>query len=262
MAFQNQQEFTNIFQLALSSANTELLVGLPTHLCNNCACDFHLADEAFHTGRLEATSRGWKKYWDQWQAYTAPMGVDPYLQNTQFSKQIRLLSGFAAQVRTGFYGQQKQVKNCTVSTALTAVGQTIPLACNSNPTKVTGSERFLPRLQIMLDGYRKVDPPTKKMLPVQADIPELLIKMAYKFGSSECDKATTNLTMIAFYYLLCIGKYMVKGTQNNSKQMVQFKYKDVTFFRKNNLGQLQCLPRDAPDKLISTADGATLKLDN
>ncbi len=45
-------------------------------------------------------------------------------------------------------------------------------------------------------------------------------------------------------------------------QTVQFKYEDVTFFRKNNLGQLQCLPRDAPDELISTADGATLKLDN
>ena len=45
-------------------------------------------------------------------------------------------------------------------------------------------------------------------------------------------------------------------------QTVQFKYEDVTFFRKNNLGQLQCLPRDAPDELVSTADGATLKLDN
>ncbi len=113
----------------------------------------------------------------------------------------------------------------------------------------------------MLDGYRKVDPPTKKMLLVQAD-PELLVETAYKFGSSEWDKATADFMMIAFYYLLCIGKYTVKGTQNNSKQTVQFKYEDVTFFRKNNLGQLQCLPRDAPDKLISTADGATLKLDN
>jgi hypothetical protein len=90
----------------------------------------------------------------------------------------------------------------------------------------------------MLDSYRKVDPPTKKMLPAQADVPELLVEMAYKFGSSERDKATANLTMIAFYYLLCIGKYTVKGTRNSSKQMVQFKYKDVTFFRKNNLGQL------------------------
>jgi hypothetical protein len=89
----------------------------------------------------------------------------------------------------------------------------------------------------MLDGYRKVDPPTKKMVPVQADVPELLIKTAYKFGSSERDKATANLTMMVFYYLLCISEYTVKGTRNNSKQTVQFKYEDVTFFRKNNLGK-------------------------
>ncbi len=76
------------------------------------------------------------------------------------------------------------------------------------------------------------------MLPVQADVPELLVKRAYKFGSSEWDKATADLTMIAFYYLLRIGEYTVKGTWNNSKQTVQFKYEDVTFFHKYNLGQL------------------------
>jgi hypothetical protein len=68
--------------------------------------------------------------------------------------------------------------------------------------------------------------------------------------------------MIAFYYLLRVGEYTVKGSRNNTKQTVQFKYKDVTFFKKNNHGELQCLPRDAPAHLISSVDGATLKLDN
>jgi hypothetical protein len=53
-----------------------------------------------------------------------------------------------------------------------------------------------------------------------------------------------------------------KGLRNNTKQTVQFKYEDVSFFRKNTRGQLRCLPRNAPDHLIATADGATLKLDN
>ena len=109
MEFKNRRGLTNIFQFKIPSANTELLVGLQTHLPDSYACHFHLADDAFHTGKLEATSHGRKKYWDHWQAYTAPMGVDPYLQDTQFSKRIRLLSGFAARVRTGFYGQGKQV---------------------------------------------------------------------------------------------------------------------------------------------------------
>ena len=64
-----------------------------------------------------------------------------------------------------------------------AVGQTIALACDSNPTKVVGSERLLPRLQIMLDGYRKVNPATRKKLPVQSDVPELLVETAYQQGT-------------------------------------------------------------------------------
>jgi len=235
---------------------------LPANLRDSYARDFRLADDAFYSGRLEATSRGREKYWNHWQKYLAPVGVDPYLQGTNFQKRIRLLSGFAARVRTGYYGNGKQVKNCTVSSAITAVGQTIALVCDSNPTKIVGSERLLPRLQIMLDGYRKVNPATRKKLPVQSDVPELLVETAYHQGTPQRQRATADLTMIAFYYLLRVGEYTVKGSRNNTKQTVQFKYEDVTFFKKNNRGELRCLPRDAPAHLISSADGATLKLDN
>ena len=68
--------------------------------------------------------------------------------------------------------------------------------------------------------------------------------------------------MVAFYYLLRVGGYTVKGSWNNTKQTVQFKYKDVSFFKKNNQGQLRCLPCDAPAALIMMANRATLKLDN
>jgi hypothetical protein len=42
-----------------------------------------------------------------------------------------------------------------------------------------GSNKFIPALQVMIDGYTKQDPPTKKMLPVEADIPILLVEMGY-----------------------------------------------------------------------------------
>ena len=145
---------------------------------------------------------------------------------------------------------------------ITAVGQIIALACDSNPTKVIGSEHLLPRIQIMLDGYRKVNPPTRKKLPMQADVPELLVEQAYQSTTTQRQRTTANLTMVTFYYLLWVGEYTVKGSRNNTKQTVQFKYKDVSFFQKNTRGQLCCLPRDAPDHLIAMADGATLKLDN
>ena len=114
----------------------------------------------------------------------------------------------------------------------------------------------------MLDGHRKVDLATRKKLPVQSDVPELLVETAYHQGTPQRQRATADLTMIAFYYLLRVGEYTIKGSRNNTKQTVQFKYKDVTFFKKNKRGELKCLPRDAPAHLISSADGATLKLDN
>jgi hypothetical protein len=54
----------------------------------------------------------------------------------------------------------------------------------------------------------------------------------------------------------------VKGKCNNTKQTVQFKLEDVTFFKKNNAGTLVCLPRMAPASIVMSAGSATLKLDN
>ncbi len=75
-------------------------------------------------------------------------------------------------------------------------------------------------------------------------------------------QAIGDLALIAFYYFLCIGKYTVKGKRNNTKQTVQFKFKDISFFKRNKAGTLVCLPKDAPPSLIMMADSATLKLDN
>ncbi len=46
------------------------------------------------------------------------------------------------------------------------------------------------------------------------------------------------------------------------KQTMQFKLEDVTFFKTDKKGILQCLPCNAPYSLIMTEESATLKLDN
>jgi hypothetical protein len=170
--------------------------------------------------------------------------------------------GFAARVRSGYFGRGKQVQASTVSSAITAVDQKIALDTNTNPTKIMGSEKFLPCLQELLDGYRLEDPPTEKKLPVEADVPELLFDMGYGPRGTTLGQAVADLSLIAFYYLLQVGEYTIKGTRNKSKWTVQFKLEDITFFGRNKMGQLWCLPRDAPFKLFLTAEGATLKLDN
>ncbi len=168
--------------------------------------------------------------------------MDPFLQGVRYTTKLHVLTGFSAQVWQGYYGRGKRVAAGTVIGALTAVGQEIALACGDNPTKVTGSNKLLPWLAQIYNGWRKEDPPTTKQLPVEAGIPELLAEHGCDSNATNLDKAIGDLSLMAFYYLLWIGKYTIKGTRNNTKQTVQFKYEDVTFFKKNRAGKLRCLP--------------------
>ena len=114
----------------------------------------------------------------------------------------------------------------------------------------------------MMDGWSKRDPPTMKKLPVEADVPEWLAAMGREDGATETQKSLGDNALIAFYFLLRVGEYTEKSSRNESKQTVQFKMEDVMFFRRNAMGQLRQLRRDASDAELMTAVGATLKLDN
>ena len=68
--------------------------------------------------------------------------------------------------------------------------------------------------------------------------------------------------MIAFYYLLRVGEYTIKGRIKNKKQTVQLKLEDAIFFCKDKQGHLRKFTIYLTDDDIITDDGATLKLDN
>jgi hypothetical protein len=100
------------------------------------------------------------------------------------------------------------------------------------------------------------------MLPVESDVPELMVDLGYGKHGTAHSQAIGDLALIAFYYLLRIGEYTVKSKRANTKQTVQFKLEDVRFFKRDKTNTLVCLPTNAPTSLILTADSATLKLDN
>ena len=127
----------------------------------------------------------------------------------------------------------------------------------------------------MMAGFKKVDKPTVKKLPVEVDIPEYIAGFGKQKDASNRDKAIGDLTLTGFYYLLRVGEYTMKArTRNtkcspsvpvesdNAKQTVTFRVCDVTFFKKDHKGRLRQLPRNAPEEDIMTADSATLKLTN
>jgi hypothetical protein len=117
----------------------------------------------------------------------------------------------------------------------------------------------------MLDGMRKADPPTTKELPVEADVPELLVQTALNSTATESEKAVADLTMIVLYYLLRVGEYTNKGRGQQdatATQTQQFKLKDIAFFGTNSRGKLYRISRNAREFEIMNATCATLKLDN
>ncbi|EJK45407.1 hypothetical protein THAOC_35979 [Thalassiosira oceanica] len=114
----------------------------------------------------------------------------------------------------------------------------------------------------MMAGFRKDDPATVKKLPIEVDIPEYLAKVGRQPGSSERDRAIGDLTLVAFYYLLRSGEYTKKRSRNETKQTVEFRVIDVTFFKKDGRGRLRQLPRNASKEEILSADSATLRLTN
>jgi hypothetical protein len=171
------------------------------------------------------------------------MVFDPYLQSTTFEQQICSLTGFAQRTCTGYNGRGQQVQAATVTGAITAIGQTISLAIGHNPTKVIGSDKFLPAIQVVIEGFAKEDPPTLKMLPIESDMPELLVEMGYSKSGTAHTQAVGDLSFIPFYYLLRIGEFAVKGKRNNTKRTVQFKLEDVIFYKKTRAGKLCCLPK-------------------
>ena len=114
----------------------------------------------------------------------------------------------------------------------------------------------------MLDGWKKKDPPTMKKLPIEVDIPEYLVERAMQSEATEGTKATADLTLIAFYYLLRVGEYTCKTKRNSEKQTVQFRIMDVTFFKRDKRGRLKQMDRNASAEEIMKADSCTLKLSN
>ena len=136
------------------------------------------------------------------------------------------------------------------------------MALGVNPTKEGHSDKLLPRLQQMVEGYRKEDPPTLKKLPVEVDVPEVLAARGSLPYASETHAAVGDWAVIAYFYLLRVGEYTVKRMRNESKQTKQFRMKDVRFFKKDERGRLRMLNRWASAKAIMSADSATLRLDN
>ena len=134
------------------------------------------------------------------------------------------------------------------------------MARGVNPTKLDGSEKFTPRVSQTIDGWRKADPPAKKMLPVDIDVPNYLEELGRQQSATPLMAAVGCLTLVAFYFLLRVGEYT---KCSGDTQTEQFRVKDVRFFAMSTVtGREHQLHPGASNEKLMAATSVTLRLEN
>ena len=114
----------------------------------------------------------------------------------------------------------------------------------------------------MLAGFKNFDPAVEKKLACHPNLPDWACRFGLRKGASPQQEATGDLVLIAFYYLLRVGEYTTKTRRKKKTRTVQFRIKDVTFFKRDRRGLLMALPRNATEEQVMGADAATLRISN
>ena len=177
-----------------------------------------------------------------------------------FQTVARVSTMFGGRIRKGKKG--KPVGAGSVRTGLGGVNTTIAMDTGTQPLHQIDGTHYIKPLQHMLAGFKNHDPATVKKLACHPDLPDFAVEWAYKEGSTPAQNAVGDLIIIAFYFLLRVGEYTTKARRKKRTRTKQFRDKDVTLFKRNNLGMLRALPRNASDEDIMTADAATLRISN
>ena len=192
----------------------------------------------------------------RWQAYVRRWNVSPYLDGCSRVLQSSILATFAVGVRSGDYGLGHRVTTQTVDRAIRAVGQTLQLAGQQDPTKIDGGRERIIQLRRLCEVFRREDPPPKPQLAVPISVVEHLQAKAEQAGRHTSAAAVADLATVTFFFLLRVGEYTMPQA-NRLTRTVQFRVRDVMFYR----GGLIIL-NTAPLSMLLQADGVALRIDN
>ena len=86
-----------------------------------------------------------------------------------------------------------------------AISKTIELAGYRSPV-YRADNKYNLRIKRAVEGWRREDPLAIPQLAVPVTVPLQMAEAAYQFGTAFA-KAIADLTLIGFFYLLCVGEY-------------------------------------------------------
>jgi len=165
------------------------------------------------------------------------------------------VSGFSGRVRRGYYDRGHQVTCARVQVAVRVIGQTCEMDLGRN-SLYRAPERYLKPLEIMSEGFTKMDPIPVPQVAVPVSVPEQVALWGLQKDATPKEAAIGDLALISFYYLLRVGGYTQKK-RKVSTRTIQFRMCDIAFKCGNTI-----ISRDAPEEVLMTATAATLRLSN
>ena len=217
-------------------------------------CDFDAARAALDAATVDNAAR--TTSWRWWDRYCTECGTDPWLRDTTPATRCQLLLGFAARTRTGSFGKGRQVGAQTVEKALRHVAQAFVLEGYPDPRRTgAGSDLALPFTHI-LKSFRDRDPAPKPQVALPVHAIDLAAAARNNPTASPRETATAHLIVMAFYFLLRVGKYTLPP-EHRTTRTVQFRLCDIRFWQGQTL-----LPLTSDAAILAAASSVTLIMDN
>lgn len=203
-------------------------------------------------GAVRATS------WRWWSQYCTECGVDPWLRDIAAATRGQLLLGFAARTRTGYFGKGRQVGAQTVEKALRHVAQAFVLEGYPDPrcTAGSGSSALALPFTHILKSYKDRDPVPRPQVALPVHAIKLASAARLDPAASPTERATANLIVMAFFFLLRVGEYTLPPAHVKTRT-IPFRVCDTRFWQGQTL-----LPPTSDAATLAAASSVTLMIDN
>ena len=229
----------------------------PAHVRDEFERDLDASWGKVADATVDGTARA--THWNNWCAWCTQFHFDKFLADVPQAQHIHVLMAFAARVRSGAFGQGRQIGSQSVATALRHVAQAFVLASHPDPRGHRGHELGLAFTRLY-SSYKNEDPAPRPQLALPISVFQDI--MQHEGASADArHRAAADLVVIAFFFLLRVGEY-TPPARNRRTRTTQIRRKDMQFWKMQPNGLACRLSHMATLDTLLQADAVTITLDN
>ena len=177
--------------------------------------DFRAAQQAVRHGISTGRARSTSATWTIWETFTTNLGIDPFLQTIQ--DPIPILQVFAQRIRSGALAANgNPVRARSAEDYLRFIAQTF-LSVGAKDPRLNSAGKVDFRLQRMLRGWKREDPPPNRVKPVPIQVIRRIVFIA-SFATHPLLQCTADMILLAFFFLLRPGEYTDGTSRDTNSQ--------------------------------------------